>query len=150
MPKTRRKDGNEAQTARPTEPAQSFSRRHRLLLAILALAVGGATWAVFEFVVWNKLPAELVGKWVVVEGPQEGATFDFYRSGTMVGVINVRGKEGHINARIRVEGTKIYSTTRHPKTGEQMTRVQVIRVLTAKELVLQDEQGQILKMERAL
>ncbi len=120
------------------------------MLALLALTIAGATWAIFEFVVWNKLPRELVGKWVVTEPTeQEGATFDFYRTGAMVGVINMHGKEGHVNASIRLEGQNMHATTKHPTTGEEMTRTQVIRTLTENELVLQDEKGQLLKMKRA-
>jgi uncharacterized protein (TIGR03066 family) len=120
-----------------------------LLLLLVALGAGGGTWALFEFVVWNELPAELVGKWVVKEGPQEGATFDFYRNGTMVGHVDAGGKEAIVNARVRVEDKKIYSTTRNPYTGGDDTKVLVIRTLTARDLVVKDEQGKLMKMERA-
>jgi hypothetical protein len=56
---------------------------------------------------------------------------------------------GIVAARIRVDGNCIYATTRRPETGEEATRVQIIRTLTAKELVLEDERGNPLKMERA-
>jgi uncharacterized protein (TIGR03066 family) len=107
------------------------------------------TWTFFEWVVWARVPSELVGKWVVTEGPQEGATFDFHRNGTMVGRVNAGGREAIINAQVRVEDKKIYSTTKNPQTGQEDTRVLVIRTLTARELVVEDEQGQVLKMERA-
>jgi uncharacterized protein (TIGR03066 family) len=121
----------------------------RLLLVLLALVVGGAAWALFELVIWDKLPAQLVGKWAVVEGPQEGATFDFYRNGTMVGRVNLGGKEGIINARVVVEGDTLLITTQHPTTKLDDTKKQTIKTLNAKELVLQDERGNVFKMERA-
>jgi hypothetical protein len=48
-----------------------------------------------------------------------------------------------------VEDRKIYSTTTNPNTGQDETRVLTIHTLTARNLVVEDEQGQVLKMERA-
>jgi hypothetical protein len=133
----------------PGRPATPKRSPGFLLICFLCLVfVGTGTWALFEFVIWNVTPPELVGKWVVVEGPQEGATFDFYRNGTLLGRLNVRGKEHIVDARIRVEDRKIYSTTRNPNTGQDDTRIQIIRTLTATDLVTEDEQGGVLKMER--
>ncbi len=114
----------------------------------LVLLVAGGTWAFFEFVVWNRIPSELVGKWVVTGGPQDGATFDFYRSGTMVGHLDHGGRLAIVNSAIRLEGDKLYSTTRHPQTGAEMTVVQTIRTLTPRSLVVADEKGNLLTMER--
>ena len=122
---------------------------HRLLLVLLAAGMAAGTWAFLEYVVWNKLPAELVGKWVVVGGEQDGATFDFHRNGTLVGRINVHGKEGIINAGVRVEGKSLHATTTNPNTKMAETRTQTIVTLTDAALVLQDDRGQLLKMERA-
>src|SRR5947209_7914814 len=73
--------------------------RSRWMISLLCLVLGGGGgWAFFEFVVWNKVPDALVGKWVVTEGPQEGATFDLFRGGTLVGKVNLGGKEGVVNA----------------------------------------------------
>jgi uncharacterized protein (TIGR03066 family) len=119
------------------------------LLVCVGLLAGLGTWVVLEFVIWNRVPAELLGKWVVQQGPQEGATFDFYRNGTMVGKVNVGGKEAIINATIRVEDKTIYSTTQHPQTGQTDTKKLLIRTLTATQMVVEDEQGQVLNMERA-
>ena len=112
------------------------------------MAAGG-TWAILEFVIWNKLPAELVGKWVVQGGEQDGATFDFYRSGAMVGRINLRGKEGIVNAGVRVEGKTLFSSTTNPHSGKEETRQQTIVKLDDTSLILRDDRGQLLKMERA-
>jgi uncharacterized protein (TIGR03066 family) len=130
-------------------PARGGSRLKWLLLALVALAAFVGTWAFLERVVWARIPPELVGKWVVTEGPQEGATFDFHRNGTMVGKVNADGNEAIVNAQVRVEDKKIYSTTRNPHTGRDDTRVLTIRTLTARELVVEDQQGKVLKMERA-
>jgi uncharacterized protein (TIGR03066 family) len=123
--------------------------RSVLIGVLCALAAFGGTWALFEYVVWNTVPAELVGKWVVTEGQQEGATFDFFRGGTMVGTVNVGGKEAIVNARIRVEDKKIFSTTMNPNTGRGDTRVLTIRRLSATALVIEDAESGLLKMERA-
>ena len=118
-------------------------------LIVLGLLVATGTWAFLEFVVWNKLPAELVGKWVVTDGPQEGATFDFYRSGKMVGHVNNAGKLAIVHATVTVQDNKIYSTSRHPQTGQQSTVVQTIRTLTNNELVVEDQNGKRMRMSRA-
>jgi hypothetical protein len=139
--------------ARKTPDGGTWGRR--IFLGLLALLTAGGVVAFFEFVVPNlpfffsSIPSELVGKWVVLEGPQEGATFDFFHNGEMEGRVNVGGKEGIINARIRVAGKNLISLTRHPRTGAEETRSQIIHTLTDKELVLEDEQGNLLKMERA-
>jgi uncharacterized protein (TIGR03066 family) len=138
-----------------SEPQQQVVRpspayRGRWLLILLAFGVCAATWGFCEFIVWNRLPSELVGKWVVVKGPPEyeDAIFDFYRNGTMEARINVKGNVGIIKASVHVEGDKIYATTRQPETGQEKTQVQVIHSLTAAELVVEDEFGKVTYMER--
>ena len=86
---------------------------------------------------------------MVDQGEQEGATFDFYRNGGMVGRVNLQGREGIIKARVRVEGAALSSTTRNPRSGQDETRRQTIKTITATSLVLEDEQGRILRMSRA-
>jgi uncharacterized protein (TIGR03066 family) len=126
-----------------------LSLRGMLIAVLCALVAFGGTWAFFELVVWNTVPAELVGKWVVTEGQQEGATFDFFRGGTMVGTVNVGGNEATVNARIRVEDKKIFSITMNPNTGRDDTRVLTIRSLSATDLVIEDAESGVLKMVRA-
>jgi hypothetical protein len=55
---------------------------------------------------------------------------------------------GKIYATIRVDGNKLFSTTRS-KAGQEHTAVFVIRTLTARELVVEDKQGELIKMKRA-
>jgi hypothetical protein len=150
---TRTKPKNQIHTDRAhvdRQPAdsRSFVRRWAVLAACLLFAAT-ATWVVLEFVVWNKIPALLVGKWVVEGGEQDGATFDFFRNGSMVGHINLQGRIGIVKAQVRVEGETLFSTTRSPHRGTDDTREQKIVRLTKSELVLQDERGQVLRMFRA-
>jgi uncharacterized protein (TIGR03066 family) len=119
-----------------------------VLILGLLLAAGG-TWAVFEFVIWSKVPSALLGKWVVEGGEQDGANFDFFRDGTMVGRVNLRGSEGIIKARVRVEGDKLILITQNSQTGQTVLRTQRIRTLTRTELVLEDGKGQLTRMSRA-
>jgi hypothetical protein len=121
-------------------------------LGLILATIG--SWALMEFVVWNKvlwgeLPGELMGKWVVTEGPDEGGTIDFYRNGTMVAVVNLQGKTGVVNARIRVEDKKIHATVTNRDTGEEGTRVQTIKILTNQRLVLEDERGNPIRLKKA-
>src|SRR5262245_44560949 len=90
-------------------PAGSgFGRKALIAIPLLLLAAGG-TWAFFEYVVWNRLPPELVGKWAVVEGPKEykEAVFEFHRSGRMIGYVNYKEMVRIIKAEVRVEDGKI-------------------------------------------
>lgn len=133
----------------PERPAAASSWLPWAAGLVILVATAGATWALFEFVILSRIPGALVGKWVVEGGEQDGATFDFYRDGTMRGRINVGGKEGIIHARVRVEGDKMHTTTRNPSTGKDETRTQTIRSLSERELVLADDRGEVLRMTRA-
>jgi uncharacterized protein (TIGR03066 family) len=133
----------------PTTVAAAISPMRWAVLGLGLLLAAGASWAFAEFVVWNKLPAELVGKWEVVQGPPKykEAVFEFYRSGKMVGHLNDNGNLRIMNADVRVEGDKLHITTRRPSTGEEHVSVQTIRTLNDKELIVADER-EIIKMVR--
>src|SRR5262245_19029589 len=62
------------------------------LLALWLVLVAGGTWVIVEFHIRYQLPPELVGKWEVEVGPQQGGTFEFYRDGTLVIQVTNRGK----------------------------------------------------------
>ncbi len=121
-------------------------------IAILAALVGTAvgSWAVMEFVVWNRLPSELVGRWEVVEGPPEysEAVFEFFRSGALVGRLNDNGNLRIMNASVRLEDDKLYVTTRRPSTGEEHVSVQTVKTLSEREFVVADSRGKIMRMLR--
>ncbi|MFO0866618.1 MAG: hypothetical protein U0744_18590 [Gemmataceae bacterium] len=133
--------------AAPVPTASTGSRR--LILVALVLGAAFGTWALLEFVIWNHIPGALVGKWVVEGGPQDGATFDFLRNGTMTGRINLQGREGIVRAGVRVEGNILYSTTTNPHTGASETRQQTIEELSRETLILKDGQGARLRLVRA-
>lgn len=137
-----------APKASPTSLAQGPRLRHVLLVGVLAATAVG-TWAILEYVIWARLPANLIGKWVVQGGEQDGATVDFFRDGTMLGRFNDRGKERLVKARVRVDGTKLRTTTTNPYTETDETRTQTIQSLTEHSLILKDEAGKELRMSRA-
>jgi uncharacterized protein (TIGR03066 family) len=142
-----KKQQQKPERAEIAAPQKSLAR-WAVLTCCLIVAAGGS-WAFAEFVLWNKLPPELVGKWVVVGGEQDGATFDFYRSGTMVGNVNVQGRHGIVNATVAVEGDKLLTTTRNPSTGREETRSQTIKTLNRRSLELVDARGLVLNLIRA-
>jgi uncharacterized protein (TIGR03066 family) len=149
--KAKKKHDNRPAPANPIAlpQARTSPKRWAVLGLGLVLACGG-TWAFMEFVIWNKLPSELVGDWEVVQGPPEykDAVFEFYRSGKMVGRLNDRGNLRIMNAYVQVEGDKIFITTRRPSTGEEHVSVQTVRSLNDRELVVADERGEIMRMRR--
>jgi hypothetical protein len=67
----------------------------------------------------------------------------------MQGRINVSGREGIVDARVKVEGDTLFSTTRNPNSGQEETRTQKIKSLTATQLVLEDDRGYTMRMTRA-
>jgi uncharacterized protein (TIGR03066 family) len=91
----------------------------------------------------------MLGKWVVTQGEMVGATLEFYRDGTMIGRLTKDGKEGVIKARVRADGTTLWSTTTNPMTRREETATQAIVSLTDSELVLEDDKGGVIRMERA-
>jgi hypothetical protein len=129
-------------------PRPSFRRRAAVLLLGLLLLAAGGTWAVLKFVVGNRLPGELAGTWVVVEGELEGTTLEFRPDGSLLGRspsgAGVRVLEGEVAAR----GRTLSITARDTQTGENLTLVNTIRTLGPRELVLEDEQGTLLRLER--
>jgi hypothetical protein len=126
-----------------------FTRWHWAVLGIGLLLAGGATWAVLEFFVWNKLPPALVGKWEVQGGPMSGGTFQFFRNGNL----ETRHKKDQtysmLRASVAVEGKTLLTTTQDPGTGREQTRKSTIRELTADSLAIELEDGAVLKMVRA-
>ncbi len=135
----------------PPAPADPVKPRLPLWLVLglcLLVAFGGA-WAATEFFLFSKLPPELVGKWVVQGGPQDGATFDFFRGGNMEAHLNNNGNEVVLKAQVAVEGKTLLTTTRNPHTGQDETNTSTIRELTRDSLVLETKQGEVFRMTRA-
>jgi hypothetical protein len=113
----------------------------------LLLAVVG-TWAVLEFVLWNQVPAALVGTWQVTEGPMAGGTFTFSRRGTVAIHAHGEGTNFAVNARVVVAGKVLLTVSQDPQTGQEQTRKSTIQELTASSLVLRLENGEVLRMAR--
>jgi uncharacterized protein (TIGR03066 family) len=113
------------------------------------LLVGGGAWAATEHFLFSKLPPELVGKWVVQGGPQDGATFDFFRGGSMVARLNNNGTEVLLKAWAAVEGKTLLTTTQNPHTKQDETNTSTIRELTRDSLILETKQGEVFRMVRA-
>ena len=54
--------------ARPRPAGRPWTGRHWAWVALGLLLVGGGTWAVLHWVVWDRVPAALVGPRVVAKG----------------------------------------------------------------------------------
>jgi uncharacterized protein (TIGR03066 family) len=132
----------------PGKGRQPTRRRWWLLLGLCLVVAGGATWAVFEFFIWNKVPPELVGRWEVEGGPLAGGTFDFSRDGTLEVRHRQQGTQTHLNGRAAVDGKTLLTTTKNPVTKREETHRSTIRELTPDSLVLELEQGEVLRLVR--
>jgi uncharacterized protein (TIGR03066 family) len=119
------------------------------LVAVACIAVGGgATFSVLHFVILSRVPHAILGKWVVIEGELKGGTLEFRRDGTMIGKVNMKGKEGTIKATVEVEGETMRITSINPYTNRSETDVQTIRTLEDDRFVIEDRKGTTLIMER--
>jgi hypothetical protein len=112
-------------------------------LALLLLA-GAGTWAVLEFVIWNKVPPELVGTWEVQTGSLAGGTFEFSRDGAL----RMRHLKADVKWRVTVDGKTLQMTTHGAHTKEERTQGGVIQELTPHSLIIELEKGEALKMVR--
>jgi uncharacterized protein (TIGR03066 family) len=134
------------QPQRPVQAKSTTSSKRWMVLGLVLIASIAGTWALLEFVIWNRLPSELVGRWEVVHGSPEG-NFEFFRDGRMKGQVNNKGYAQNFDAIVRVEGDKIYSTTKAPN-GLDHVSVLTIHTLTRNELVVVDQEGKVMKLAR--
>jgi hypothetical protein len=142
----KRPKGTEAQAGDRT--GGQFTLRHWALVALCLFLAAGGTLAVLEFFIWNKVPPELVGTWEVTEGPMAGGTFEFSRTGTLETRVKSKGKYFTIKASVTVEDKALFTTTHEALTGGEQTRKSIIRELTESSLILELENGEVLKMTR--
>lgn len=120
-----------------------------VLLGLLVIFAALATWAVFEFFVWSKVPPALVGLWEVeAPAPQKGGTFEFFRSGSMEAVLKLKKKDVIQKARISVRDKTLWMIPRDSEGGEEATSKFIIRELTADSLILEPEKGSVLRLVR--
>ena len=125
------------------QKARKSTRRRKALIAICVLLAAGGSWAVLEFLVWSRLPPELVGNWQVQDGPMKGGSFDFSRNGNL----EISSNQGHVvKARVAVQGKNLLTTTKNPSTSREETHASIIQQLTADSLILELEQGDVLRM----
>jgi hypothetical protein len=112
------------------------------------VVVALAAYALFHFVILSHVPYAMLGKWLVVGGEMDGATVEFQRDGSMTGIVNMKGKEGKILAKVEVENDLLRITSVNPYTKQPETDVHTIRMLHDDQLVIEDRKGTVLKMER--
>lgn len=141
--------------AKAEHPAQASNadrrgiRPPKWLVAVIVVAlVAIASFAAFEFLLPGAVPQELVGQWRVAEGPLQGMTLEFKRTGAMTSRAVIDGKEWEIEGTAVVQGNTLHTTTENPYTGKRETGAQVIVTLTETELVTQDAKGTKIVMRR--
>jgi uncharacterized protein (TIGR03066 family) len=122
--------------------------RHWAVIALCLFLAAGGTFAVLELFIWNKVPPELVGTWEVTEGPMAGGTFEFSRTGALVTRVKEKGKYFTLRGDVQVEDRVLLTTTQHPTTGREQTRKSTIRELTESTLILELDNGEVLKLMR--
>jgi uncharacterized protein (TIGR03066 family) len=113
------------------------------------LLAGGGTFTAWKFFNGSPLPAGLVGKWEVQQGPMAGATFEFFPDGKLETRHGAGDTQINLKAHVVAEGKTLLMTTQDPRTRREQTRKVTVRELTGSALVLALEDGTLLKMVRA-
>jgi uncharacterized protein (TIGR03066 family) len=132
---------------RPT--GAKFTSRFWACLVLALVATGAGTLGVFEFFIWNKVPPALVGKWQVEDGALGGGTFEFFRNGNLVILHKNQNQDAsQIKGRAFVEGKTLHTTMRNPVARRDQTQTITIIELTANSLILEFENGDVLRMVR--
>jgi hypothetical protein len=147
-PLKRRRQSNKADPQAGHRTAGGLTAGRYALIGVCLFIVAGGTWSVLEFFVWNKVPPELVGIWEVTEGPAAGATFEFSRTGAFETRAKDKGSYFTLKGRATVEDKTLFTTTRHSMSGREETRKSTIRELTESTLILELENGEVLKLLR--
>jgi hypothetical protein len=143
----------------PPEKTGAPSAKMRWLVALTFIAlVGAGVYTILHFYILTRVPLAMVGTWVVMEVKTKGGgkideslkggRLEFRRDGTMIGKVNMDGKEGTIKGTVEVEGQTLRITSVNPITGQPVTDVQAIRTLESDQFVIEDRNGTMLIMER--
>ena len=149
LPKKKRSNSPEPNSASSSAtPGSVRAWPRRMLTAAAFILMVAATFALFHFVILTRVPHAMLGKWLVVGGEMDGATLEFSRDGSMLGIVNMQGKEGKIKAQVEVEGERLSITSANPFTKQAVTDTQTIRALTDDQFVIEDRKGTVLRMER--
>jgi hypothetical protein len=142
-----RKQKKATESSAENRPGSFLSPSGWVLVVLLLIVAGLGTLTFFEFWVWTKVPPALAGLWEISDGPGKGSTFEFSRNGQMEFIPNV-GKGRSRKARVLVRDKTLVILETDPRTGEDMRLKNTIRELTATTLILELENGDVLKMVR--
>jgi uncharacterized protein (TIGR03066 family) len=118
-------------------------------LFLLFCVVGSAVFSFFFFrYVVPTIPQELAGTWQVLEGGLKGSTLEFRMDGTAIATHFEKGQKQTLKQSVKVEGSKMFLTSKDDITGKDETVIQTIVKLTADELVIRDEDRRTYRMTR--
>jgi hypothetical protein len=101
-----------------------------------------------DFVLWPRIPSELVGAWRSQGGEVGEVTLEFQPNGAFMAYTMVNGKKGGTLATAGVEDKLLHIKSTNPRTGKEETKTHVIRSLTESELTLEDPTGVVSKFVR--
>lgn len=136
------------QPAQALTPPTKGRRRIWFFAVVIGLLSAYGTYYLVEFVFWPRVPAELVGAWRVMGGPQDGVILEFLPNGLFQAMIR-KGEEGAtVRARVQVEDNLVHITSTNPRTGAAETKTHIIHRLTETELDLEDPMGVISRLVR--
>jgi uncharacterized protein (TIGR03066 family) len=145
-------EAGQEQPEAPQAGGTSLMPKRRVWLVVLFLLVclAGSTVVSFFFFryVVPTIPQELAGTWQVVEGGLKGSTLEFRMDGTAIATHFELGQKQILMQSVKVEGNKIFLTSKDDLTGKDETVIQTIVKLTDDELVIRDEDRRTYRMTR--
>jgi uncharacterized protein (TIGR03066 family) len=133
----------------PDQPRNQPKASRRWLVWLLAgcclVGAGLATYYLVDYVLWPRIPRELVGKWQVSGGPQNGVILEFQANGAFQATLMEGIKGGVVFARAEVDGHLLHIVSENRETGQQITKTHTIKKLTENELYLEDPTGSVIR-----
>lgn len=124
-------------------------RWRRWLLIVGCFALGGiGMYAVAENYLVTRIPEELVGRWRVSGGDQDGVTLEFHKTGAFEARKKRGMEEGSVHARVEVGDKKLHIFSRIPGTDSEDRKTHIIHSITEKEMMLEDPEGKLNKLVR--
>jgi hypothetical protein len=88
------------------------------------------------------LPDSIVGDWRIEGGDLKGARFSFTRDGKFKAVLTVNGRPVEVDALVEKRDDTLRYTIVNPATGKKEIKVQTIKSLTEREMIVEENRQQ--------
>jgi hypothetical protein len=127
-----------ASTGKTGPISHGWLRRRSWVIAIgILIALACLTLVVILPWFGNRIPAELQGRWEVVDGEYKGGMVEFLSNGTMTSNVDPASPASAIPGSVTVDGRLLRMTRRDPSSNRETTDSRIIIELSDQQLVTQ-------------